>query len=62
MPESAGDVIAVLMGLIVLWFLLGSLLDEERFWRRHQRHGGQPSTGGPHGRRERRGYAGAQAT
>ncbi len=51
MPESAGDLVAVFMGVIVLWFLMGSLLDEERIWRRHQGHRGQPSTGRPHGGR-----------
>jgi hypothetical protein len=34
MPESAGDLVAVFLGLTVLWFLFGILTGEH-----HGRHG-----------------------
>jgi hypothetical protein len=53
MPESARDLIAVLLGLVVLWFLFGAFLDQERLWGPHR--GGQrrrqPMAGRPHGGR-----------
>ncbi len=39
MPESARDLIGVLLGLIALWFLLGSLLNDERLRRQGRNHG-----------------------
>lgn len=32
MFESAQDLIAVLVGLVVLWFLFGALINQERLW------------------------------
>jgi hypothetical protein len=39
MPESATDLIGVLLGLIALWFLLGSLLNDGRLRRQNTGHG-----------------------
>jgi hypothetical protein len=39
MPESARDLIGVLMGLVVLWFILGSLLNHEGLRRQGRNHG-----------------------
>lgn len=39
MPESARDLIGVVLGLIALWFLLGSLLNDERLRRQGRSHG-----------------------
>jgi hypothetical protein len=33
MFESAQDLISVLVGLVVLWFLFGALINSERAWR-----------------------------
>ena len=33
MFESAQDLIGVLVGLVVLWFLFGALINSERAWR-----------------------------
>ena len=33
MFESAQDLIGVLVGLVVLWFLFGALINSERVWR-----------------------------
>ena len=33
MFESARDLIGVLVGLVVLWFLFGALINSERAWR-----------------------------
>ena len=33
MFESAQDLISVLVGLVVLWFLFGALIKSERAWR-----------------------------
>ena len=33
MFESARDLIGVLLGLVVLWFLFGALINSERAWR-----------------------------
>ena len=54
MPESANDLIWILVGLAVLWFLFGSLIRHERLWegqqhRLRRRH--QPLTARPHGTR-----------
>jgi hypothetical protein len=35
MPESANDLISVLVGLVVLWFLLGALIRHGRLWAGH---------------------------
>jgi hypothetical protein len=53
MLESAGDLIAVLLGLVVLWFLFGAFLDQERLWGSHSgdQRRRQPMAGRPHGGR-----------
>lgn len=52
MFESAQDLISVLVGLVVLWFLFGALINSERAWReqgvgRSRRH----RLAGPRGHR-----------
>lgn len=44
MVESAQDLIGVLLGLVVLWFLFGALIRQECVWDR--RHAGRHSPGG----------------
>jgi hypothetical protein len=53
MPESARDLIAVLLGLVVLWFLFGALINQERFWGPHRsgQDRRQSRAGRPHGGR-----------
>ena len=38
MFESARDLIGVLLGLVALWFILGTLLDDERLRGQGHRH------------------------
>jgi hypothetical protein len=53
MLESAGDLIAVLLGLVVLWFLFGAFLDQERLSGSHSGDHRRrlPMAGRPHGGR-----------
>ena len=39
MVESMQDLIGVLLGLVVLWFLFGALIRQERLW--EGRHAGR---------------------
>ena len=52
MPESANDLIGVLLGLVALWFLFGAIIRHERLWERQwgrrRRHA---LTGRSHGMR-----------
>ena len=53
MPESASDLIGILMGLAALWFLVGSLVRHERLWegQRRRRPWRRPLTARTHGTR-----------
>ena len=53
MFESAQDLIAVLLGMVALWFLFGALIKQERLWndqslgrRRRRPMAGPPRGGG----------------
>lgn len=43
MPESAGDLITIALGLTVVWFLFGWLASREHRWR----HGSAPDSERP---------------